>query len=390
MQRMGDQPILCIFIFGLTPNKSFAASMKKPVFITIICLAFAGLIVSILFILSKKPSNQRNNFKRLLRHSTLLDEGKVLDIGYNSYYIAGLSENQVYLGNHSAPNHLLITSYAVSDTQHVALDIPTDHKLAWKTIKVAIDSPSIFILEGVTPVVYHATMPLLQYTHSILSNRAFSNAVPITSTSIITRTIDPELKQNVLKKEWMDSRFRKDVTHVLDKQVDGVFCTDGMLLYNRDHMQLIYVYYRRNQFIGLDTALNTLYNGNTIDTVSQAKIKISKILSENRAVLTSPHSSVVNKHSAVDKSWLFIHSGLIADNEQKEAFERNSVIDVYTLGDQHYQFSFYLPEYAEEKFYDFAVRDNRVVALYDQYLVVYKLNPKHFNEDNKEKLVTYH
>jgi hypothetical protein len=54
----------------------------------------------------------------------------------------------------------------------------------------------------------------------------------------------------------------------------------------------------------------------------------------------------------------------------------SSVIDVYDLRDQTYQYSFYLPDYDSKTMTDFWVFDGKIVAVLGQHLVMYLLNDK--------------
>ena len=166
---------------------------------------------------------------------------------------------------------------------------------------------------------------------------------------------------------------------LLVKQGEGLFSTDGMLLYDKSISRLIYMYYYRNQFICMDTNLKLLYKGKTIDTISRAQIKVSKIKSgsENTFTLSVP-PLVVNKKGSVYKGCLFVHSNIIAKNETKKAFDNASVIDVYNLKAGSYKFSFYLPDYNNTKMFDFAINGNTLIALYDHYIFVFELNDKYF------------
>ncbi len=58
---------------------------------------------------------------------------------------------------------------------------------------------------------------------------------------------------------------------------------------------------------------------------------------------------VVNKSAVVDDGHLFVHSNLMANNEASKAFDEASVIDVYSLTDGAYKFSFYIPDYQSHK-----------------------------------------
>ncbi|MCG1037959.1 hypothetical protein KI686_16295, partial [Polaribacter sp. DS7-9] len=95
------------------------------------------------------------------------------------------------------------------------------------------------------------------------------------------RTLSSESKAYVLGSLTDTLPYIKLAPHILEKQIDGLFCTDGMLHYNRKRHQLIYLYYYRNQYILMDTLLNIVHKGNTIDTNRVAKINPVKIQSQS-------------------------------------------------------------------------------------------------------------
>ena len=345
--------------------------MKNAIYVAF-CSIFGIFVIATLYALSTKPTKHKNSFQRLLL-SEPLDSMHVLDLKYNGYYIAGLTKKTIYLGNDHSPNHVLITNCNLTDTQYVKLYIRYYENLASKKLKITIDSPNIFIRERTSSTIFQGTIPRFQYTPSNLDLASISKLVTITPSTIVIRTYDYNLEQNILQKVYTSSPPTRKASFTLAKQVDGVFCTDGTLLYNSDLAQILYIYRYRNQFVGLDTTLNVIYKGKTIDTVSYSNIKTHTISSENKIILAS-QPTIVNQLSAIDKNRLYINSGLIADNELKEKFDQNSVIDVYSLKNQDYQFSFYLPAYDKSKMYDFKILDNKVIALYDHYIVTYSLN----------------
>lgn len=336
-------------------------------------------LISILFVFSHDTVQNKNNFHRsFLKKSSL--EGKFsLDLKYKSYYIAGTAGNRIYLGNFNQPNHMVVTNYSLTDSQHVYLNIPHNKKrLAWKSLKTYVDSKGLFVTEGITPTILHSDNSTFQY-EKLNTTVQFFDFIALTRSSFAFRSYDNNLHQSVLIRETMTYKSSEKVSFPLEKQIDGYFCTDGMLLYNQDLKQIIYVYFYRNQFIGLDTNLTILYKGNTIDTTRHAKIKIGKISSQNKTVLIgSP--PVINHHTCTFKSFLFIHSVLIASNENKDSFEGNSVIDVYSLKDQQYIFSFYLPLINGRKLRQFIVFENNIVTLHDQFITLYDL-PKEISEN---------
>ena len=160
---------------------------------------------------------------------------------------------------------------------------------------------------------------------------------------------------------------------ILTKQIDGLFCTDGVLNYDPRTQQLVYTYYYRNEFILLDKNLSVIKTGYTIDTTSRAHIKVAKINSDKSVTLASP-PEFVNLRSSLSGNWLFIQSPVKAINEQENEFPNNSVIDIYTLTDDKYRFSIYIPDLNHKKISAFQVRGTNLYVIQDKFLTIYQIN----------------
>jgi hypothetical protein len=170
----------------------------------------------------------------------------------------------------------------------------------------------------------------------------------------------------------------------LQKQVDGVFCTDGMMAYDKDLARLIYLYRYRNQYIVMDSNLSMTYRANTIDTTSVAKVKVATIASTHAHTMAAP-PLMVNRQMAVHQQWLFVNSSLLARNEHTRALDQASVIDVYDLLSRKYQFSFYLYDYdRREKIRQFAIYGNRLIALFETHISSFDLHPQYFLPDREQ------
>ena len=238
-----------------------------------------------------------------------------------------------------------------------------------RSLLTEVDSPGIYLFEGVTPTVVQGNVndSLL---HRIQQNFYFNLAIPLSPVSRIYRAVDRR-KQNILVKQLGDSITRAD--DVLEKQVDGIFCTEGNLHAQAKANRLIYIYAYRNQFIVMDTNLQVQYRARTIDTISHVKFKVGYIPSQRSITLSSP-PLFVNKKTCVSGNYLFIHSGLRADNDENLIYDVGSPIDVYSLINGKYLCSFFLPDYQKHKIRDFRVFGNTLVALYDHYAYTYQLN----------------
>lgn len=333
---------------------------------------FSTITVFALYLLTDDVLHKHNSFVRLFPSHPLM-EFRAYDIRYNSYYIAGGTAHHIYLGNVTAPRHMLIVNSTLKDTQHVQLNIKDMDKYNFKSINVAIDSPYFYIMDGVMPGLFRGNVSNWTAEKYIPDSAYFNLSIPLGSSSVGLRVLSTKTNQYELAKETRMQPYFETKPGLLEKQVDGMFCVDGMLHYNRELARLVYVYFYRNQFLCMDTGFNLLYRGNTIDTVSRAKIKVGNIASEQSITMSAPPLTV-NKRSCTYGNWLFVNSNLLAKNESEENFNKASVIDVYDLLDGTYRFSFYLFDHEKKKLHDLRVFDNTVYALYDHYIVKQPIN----------------
>ena len=160
---------------------------------------------------------------------------------------------------------------------------------------------------------------------------------------------------------------------ILTKQIDGLFCTDGVLNYDHGTQKLVYTYYYRNEYILLDKDLNIIKTGHTIDTTNAAHIKVAKINSDKSVTLAAP-PEFVNLRSSLSGNWLFIHSPVKAINEQENEFANNSVIDVYTVSNDKYRFSIHIPDLNHKKISALQVRETNLYVIQDKFLTIFRLN----------------
>lgn len=354
--------------------------MKKNTPIIILCsIVFFGVLV--VFILyantSEKTNHQYNSFQRTFLPKTV-DLSSTLDVKYNSYYIAGANANHLYFGNVAGSRHLLLTDLNLADTQHVELKIQGLEGLKFRSIRVQVDSPYFYWSDGSVPAIFRGTLMDWQASRYTYDSAYFMDVIPISSSSFLLRTTSRQSKEFVLGKEANNPPYIQLAPNLLEKQIDGKFCVDGMMHYSKHLNWLVYVYFYRNQFICADSSLNLIYRGNTIDTVSQAKIKVEEIKSDRSLTMAAP-PIMVNKKSCVSGGQLFINSNLLAKNEKKEIFEQSSVIDVYDLKNGKYLHSFYLPKHNGMKMREFQVFDDLLIVLYDHYIVKYQLNPDYIS-----------
>lgn len=351
--------------------------MKKKT-ILIVALSFGGSIVFmiVLFFLSGIIIQSRNAFLRVFAPHPIL-ERDTIDVRYNSYYIAGVSSKHTYLGNHMAPNRVLIIGENRKDTLHRTIQLPNG--IEFKSMRIQVDSPYFYVLDGMTPAILRGNVQNWSGSKISGSGNAYFNDLQVNSrNSFFIRSLSSQNEQYVLGKEtFREGQSQLTLKHdLLKKQIDGKFCVDGIMDYNSDLGRVIYTYYYRNQFLVMDTMLNLIYEGRTIDTVSRAKIKITEFSNGTKQMMGAP-PLMVNKRMCTDGNWLLIHSGLLAKNEDVNDFKHSSVIDVYHLNDGSYQFSFYIRDFKTEKLRFFSVNEGQLVALFERHIILYDITPKY-------------
>ncbi len=326
-------------------------------------------IVGVLYSLSdRKPNHQYASFSRNFGDARPVEVAS-LELGHSGHYFAGHTNHSIYLGNTHNPGAVIAVDHSLRDTAHLALTIGHD-SLAYRAISVKIDSPYFYLADGTMPFIYKGTLQTRQAS-AWITDIAFSRAIPYAGNSVAFVVIR-NLKNTIARKtEHADLEL---FPGILEEQGDGIFSTDGTFHYRRSRGTFVYLYYYRNQYIEIDSTFAHPNRGNTVDTVTIAKIVTRKIRSENTLTMGAPPLHV-NKASAVSDKHLFVHSNLLGKNEDPKVFEATTVVDVYDLDHRRYRHSFYIPAIEKKKkVRDFIVlHDTMLIALYDTRLVNYHI-----------------
>lgn len=354
--------------------------VKKSVIVIVCIILFSFLVIAALYALSDVPSSDTKNFKREFGDVSIVKK-KVLNLSGNSYYIAGMTNSQVFLGNRKDSLKLVVTDTSLHNLQQVQLILTQDlteddrENPKLKNSYIEIDSPYFFIKAGQLPGLYRGELNRWQTKRILPKTPFFEQAVPISQNSFVMRAIltnaESKTHQNVLYKISENDPEPKINITLLEGQIDELFSTDGLLRYSKKLNLLVYTYAYRNQYLVMDTSLNLKHKGNTIDQTAIAEIKPVEIKDRIFSLASPP--AIVNKNTQINEDLLFIHSNVKATNESKNIFEKMSVIDVYNLTTQAYKFSFYIPSYENNKMITFRIVGNKVIALYDRCLISYEL-----------------
>jgi hypothetical protein len=326
------------------------------------------LVVLALYWQSLPDSAIRNGFNRDVRFVELQTMASV-NLGNNNYDFAGSIGNRIYLSNVDAPYVLIeVQENFTSDTIH--LRNPLTHQTT--TAQIIIDSPFFYMGDLNNYVIYKGRIENWIVNEQVHGPGFFSEYLPVSDSAIVYRTVTES--GNEYRLITVSAYQVTDGTGLIQPQIDGLFCTDGMLRFDQDTRTVVYTYFYRNQFIWANTKLQLLGRNKTIDTTSQAQISVAYNAKYKYASLSSP-PRIVNRSTECSNGKLLVNSNLIADNESRDSFRFTDVIDIYNLQNGSYLFSFYLPRNDGVRLTHFDLRKNQLFVLRGSVLEIYEPNP---------------
>ncbi len=367
--------LLAVFAIFLTGNYPAKAKM-----LLLFALFFIGVsVITLFFVLSEEKMHRNNAFQRRYPHHPA-NEVKKFDLKYNSYYLAGITEDSIYLGNTTAPLHLLATDRQLSDTIYRKIKIPST-PVPFKALIANVTNSFLYLIDGTVPIILRGKVKNLKADVWLKPTQQFIETLSITDTAMVVRTFDRISTKNILGlMKFKDSIHLKNYPEILTAYADPFFDTDGILLYNEHLKKIIYVYYYRNEFVLINPNLTVDYIGKTIDTISLAQLDIRTIKSRNEKKF-GKNPIVVNSLASTSEEFLFIASDRLGKYEE-DIRKDATIIDVYNLVTQEYSFSFYLYHIALGKLKEFKVEELRLYAIIDHYLIEYELKKSNFKIHN--------
>ncbi|WP_417558494.1 DoxX family protein [Mesoflavibacter zeaxanthinifaciens] len=382
--NIGFIALACI---SLVLHHKISGSLKNPLtkkinlyFPLLVLFLFGVITVTTLHLLSENKIHRNNAFQRkYLPHPVTTIKG--ISLPYNSYYIAGFEKGRIYLGNKSAPAHLLSIDTTLNNLKTHQIILNNNLKTPFFAPQIKIKNSRFFVIDGEVPIIYKGLLD--DWKAELIwhgkPSETFSRVEIASQSLFVFSGLDKSSSQNVIGRinfNAFDTVAKSQL--LLKKQIGGIFDTDGMLRFNQELNRLLYVYYYRNEFLTSDTKLNLDYLGRTIDTVKTATIKI--ITEKSGQIQTLENQPlIINKECTTFGEYVFIKSDRLGKYEPEEMLKDASIIDVYNLKTKSYDFSFYLYHYKGEKIKNFTVYENMLVGLSEKHLVLFRLQSNFFN-----------
>jgi len=362
-----------IALFGLVKKRG--RSGLKELGLGALIIFISGLVVVALFRSSEHIIKNENNFtRRFLPHPLLIEKTK--DLKVNSFYLAGIEERLIYLGNISAP--LIVTTIDTSFNVFMQNRTIIDRKdFNFRNVKLQIRKPYFYLYDGTVPIIYRGSLG--DSVARILSyNDAFFNQMVILDSMrfAIRTQRGSDRRYSLALLDLNQSPKVKLKSDVLQGQIDGVFDVDGSLISNDGATKLVYTYVYRNQFIVMDSTMKIENRFQTIDTTTHAKITITKLSDGSKKMGAPPFT--VNKRSVIAGKFLFNESNLKGQYETSESWRTSSIIDVYNIERQQYIGSFYINHKKDEALSSWLVSGNYLYAIVGNELRRYKIRKDAF------------
>lgn len=352
------------------------------IFLRLLIIAFSsGTLMVILFLMSENEVHRNNAFTRRFPHHPIK---KMFDlpINYNSYYISGFDNGKLFLGNTTAPLHLLEIDLETKDTSHIKIEV-MDTKSKFYNLEVVIEPPYFFVLDGIVPLMLKGKIMDWKCKPWVEDVAYFNKAVVLDSSTVIISTTDFNSQSTTLgvinKEEQIAPKLITN-NNILEKQMDGVFDVDGILIGPTEKNKIGYVYFYRNQYMIVNSQLELIKKQRTIDTVEFAQLKVTNLNNGTKKFGAPP--LLVNLLAALNDDYLFISSNRLGKYDNREMLEEAAVIDVYNWKSNSYEFSFYFYKTNTYDLKEFAVHQDYIVGLFGETLSVNKFQFHSLNSEN--------
>ncbi|MUV04612.1 hypothetical protein GN157_12920 [Flavobacterium rakeshii] len=346
--------------------------------VLIVLTAFGILSVGILFRSSESLIHKRNPFVRQFIPFSAHEQNRAT-LDFNSYYLAGADSLTVYLGNYTAPRYVTALDTSLIISTSFLIDIPKEISFH-RSAKLSVVPPQFFLIDGHEPIVLRGRTAKWKIVEKYSPDVFFSKSAVLDSVHLMIRTRNEANGESVLAKLSLEDNAVTYYPHILERQLDGVFDTDGDLLYQSDSGTLFYLYRYRNQFITTTSEVTTNRH-HTIDTNTRAKLTFATLEEKGQKKFAVP-PLIVNKSVALYKNLVFVLSMQRGRFQSLKMWRATSTIDVYDRDTGVYYSSFYLYHIDHTSIRDFMVREDRLYAIAGSALVSYKLEEaitKHYH-----------
>src|SRR5699024_905680 len=317
---------------------------------TVLVTSSVGILglVLLLFYSQPQPSIlQDDSFTRRHQENTLtpIAEQK---LAFNSYYVAGVTDSLVYLGNSTGFTHGIVWNYKTNDTTHFRIRIPNAPEQFVSLPKWQVHEDYFFMGEGVSPSLYRGKVGKWEAQEFMDGVPYYNDLVVIKEEEFIIRTFQSSIQKDVLANYWNTKPYII-MNDVLEQDIENIYQTDGSLIWDSKQRKASYLYFYKNRIIHWNEDFSNQETTNLLyDIVAEIKTHKSRDGTYLRETDQNPFHT---KLRTWNKKY-YILSNIMGTEESLYDFNRNSTLDIY---DSTYIKSKRIPNKNGEKASDFYV-----------------------------------
>jgi uncharacterized membrane protein YphA (DoxX/SURF4 family) len=356
--------ILSILIIENTGGKRVLITWAKMTMMATVNIC----LVLYLYHSSEYILKKENNFTRRFRPHAI-DYPQKIDLKTNSFYFAGSKGDSIFLGNITAP---LIMGKILPKFKTLEIDTLTvsDKNLPFNAVQLQVNYPYFSLTDGRVPAIFEGIFPGKNAKLLMKDKLFFSQILMSDPHNYIYRTHHRIKNENIVGNINTSTDLIQFNDKFLERQIDGVFDTDGKFVSDPLSGEYIYTYFYRNEYRRLGKDLKFLGNGRTIDSTYRAKIDIISNKEGVRKMSKPPIK--VNTGQSAYNGLLFNMSSLKGRHESNSIWEKSKIIDVYDYKNNSYLYSFPIYNLKEYKARDFLVTENYFYVLIGNDIIKYK------------------
>ncbi len=347
--------------------------VRKPFTILGILLSVVIGILLSLMVSSHGPNDYKNGFSRQGLNGPAAIRLHELNIGETLYKICGATPQRFFFTGRD-PRRIFSANMAMNRVDSFFIPFPLTRR-AMVAYDLKIDSPGISLYANNLSAILGARLDDTTIHTTLLPTRLFTAAIQLSPQSFILKAFDSSGMRQVFKKINTGSNTVIRQAPLIEDNKDAGFSADGMLRYDSASHRLLYAQFYQNRFFCVDTNLNVLYTGKTIDTTNNNPVLTRNIPTRNNqgSVLPSVPLHIINRACVTSGGFIYILSTLKADNETAEAFRNNAAIDVYRIANGAYRGSFYIPDLHGEKAQNLFLANGLLLVYYNRYIGSYTI-----------------
>lgn len=353
-------------------------SKRRVFYLSFLLLILSSGITFSITKLSEEKIRFNNELIRKFQHRPLKDPISY-QLDYNSYYVAGIFKDSIYLGNTTAPRHILALPMDLKGSVQHLITIPDSLRADYQTAQITVSDTVFFLTDGVSGIIQKGITDDWTISESYTLDIPFTAFVHQSKQRAVLRVYDMLNKETTLAEYDLKTRSLHVHSGILDTKIDGLFDTDGQLLFDVDTEKVLYVYFYRNNYLLADYNLeNAVYN-RTIDTIKQVDLEFGYLEGGRQMKLAKPYKKV-NQTAAAGNGYEMIKSKNLGRFDVAEMLEQASLIDVYDTEKSSYEFSFYFYHEGKEEVKSYYLYKDKIIGLTENHLVVCEMKKAIFTK----------